>query len=253
MKKSKEYSAITMTSDSEDTSLERLAGHLTRTDIPAVELLGQLGLYMPSKHLARVLFFYEIYKLMLETHGVICEFGVRYGQIMNLMCSLRSIFEPFNRHRRVIGFDTFQGLKGVCDKDGPEGVCLEGDFSVASAYENTLEAILACQEDLNPINHIRRFELVKGDARETVPAWFAKHPEIIVSLAIFDFDLFQPTLVALETIKPRLFKGSVLVFDELCDDVHPGETLAVMEVLGLSNLRIKRMPMVSRVSYVVVE
>ena len=60
-----------------------------------------------------------------------------------------------------------------------------------------------------------------------------RHPETIVSLAIFDFDIYQPTKAALEAIKPHLFKGSVLVFDELCDDIFPGETIALREVFDL--------------------
>jgi hypothetical protein len=45
----------------------------------------------------------------------------------------------------------------------------------------------------------------------------------------------------------------VLVFDELCDDIFPGETLAAREVLGLANMRVQRMPMTARISYMVVE
>ena len=51
-----------------------------------------------------------------------------------------------------------------------------------------------------------------------------------MSLAIFDFDIYKPTKAALEAIKPHLFKGSVLVFDELADDIFPGETVALREV-----------------------
>jgi hypothetical protein len=48
-------------------------------------------------------------------------------------------------------------------------------------------------------------------------------------------------------------KGSVLVFDELCDDIFPGETIALQEVFGLNSLRVERMPMTARVSYAVIE
>ena len=54
-------------------------------------------------------------------------------------------------------------------------------------------------------------------------------------------------------IRPRLFKGSVLVFDELCDDIFPGETIALIETMGINNLRIQRLPMTARISYVVIE
>lgn len=181
------------------------------------------------------------------------EFGVRWGQTLSLLSALRGIFEPFNRHRKIIGFDTFEGFKGMGEKDGNRCNCKNGSFSVSENYEKYLENILSLQELLNPISHLRRFELVKGDAIETIPAYFNMHPETIVSLAILDFDIYTPTKVALEAIKPRLFKGSILVFDELCDDIFPGETIAVQEILGINNLSIRRFPMTARVSYVIIE
>jgi hypothetical protein len=189
----------------------------------------------------------------MQTHGIIAEFGVRWGQSLVFLSNLRSIFEPFNRHRRIVGFDTFEGFRGVAPEDGARAACRDGDFSVTPSYEVELARILALHEQLNPMSHLKRFELVKGDAVQTVPAWFEAHPEALVSLAIFDFDIYAPTKAALLAVKPRLFKGSVLVFDELSDDVFPGETVAVQEVLGLHTLRIQRLPHVSRVSYAVIE
>ena len=37
-------------------------------------------------------------------------------------------------------------------------------------------------------------------------------------------------------------KGAVIVFDELNHSDYPGETMAVMEVLGIRNLELKRVP-----------
>ena len=81
-----------------------------------------------------------------------------------------------------------------------------------------MATILNLQEQLNPIAHLQKYELVKGDAAKTIPEYFNRHPETLVSLAVLDFDIYEPTKIALEAIRPRLFKGSVLVFDELCDD-----------------------------------
>ena len=48
-------------------------------------------------------------------------------------------------------------------------------------------------------------------------------------------------------------KGSIVGFDELNDPDSPGETRALMEVFGLNNVRLRRFPHASRVSYFVVE
>ena len=251
--KTDKHDAIVLSSSEEKDSQAIFSGLLKNTPIPDDEILANLGLYLTSKNLSRVLFFYEIYKKIVETHGIIVEFGVRWGQTLSLMSALRGIFEPFNRHRKIVGFDTFEGFKGISDKDGKRCKCEDGSFSVEADYERYLSKILSLQETLNPISHLEKFELVKGDAMETIPGYFEQHPESIISLAIFDFDIYKPTKAALEIVKPRLFKGSVLVFDELCDDIFPGETIALMETIGITNLRIKRFPMTARISYAVIE
>jgi hypothetical protein len=191
--------------------------------------------------------------MILNSHGVVMEFGVRWGQTLSLLSALRGIYEPFNRHRKIIGFDTFAGFIGMSEKDGALCKTTDGSFSVSDGYDKYLEELIGLQDAMNPISHLRKFELVKGDATKTVPAYLKAHPETIVSLAIFDFDIYAPTKAALEAVKPHLCKGSVLVFDELCDDIFPGETIAVREVLGLRDLRIQRLPTTARISYAVLD
>jgi hypothetical protein len=252
--KTDKHEAIVLSSQSEKDLQKQFVELLNQSPIPDDELLANLGLYLSSKNLSRILFFYEIYQKVLNTHGVIMEFGVRWGQNLSLMTALRGIFEPFNRHRKVIGFDTFgAGFIGVTEQDGKAGRIKDGDFSVSEDYDIYLSNILQIQEALNPIGHLKKHSLEKGDGSKTIGEYLKRHPETLVSLAIFDFDIYQPTKAALEAIKPHLFKGSVLVFDELCDDIFPGETIALRETLGIENLRIQRMPMTARVSYAVIE
>ena len=44
-----------------------------------------------------------------------------------------------------------------------------------------------------------------------------------------DFDIYEPTLTALENFLPRMPKGSVIAFDELNNPDWPGETMAFLE------------------------
>jgi len=251
--KTEKHDAIVLSSSDEKALQKLYLESLKNAPMPDDELMPNLGLYLSSKNLSRVLFFYEIYKKIINSHGIITEFGVRWGQTLSLLSALRGIFEPFNRHRKIVGFDTFEGFIGLNDKDGELSKCKDGSFSVSPGYENYLDRILNIQEQLNPMSHLKRYELVKGNAMETIPDYLKRHPETIISLAIFDFDIYAPTKAALEAVKPHLCKGSILVFDELCDDIFPGETVAVREVLGLNNLRVQRMPMTARVSYVEIE
>ena len=251
--KTQKHDAIVLSSQSEKELQRKFVELFKGAPLPDDEILPNLGLFLSSKALSRVLFFYEIYKKILHTHGIIVEFGVRWGQTLSILSALRGIFEPFNRHRKIVGFDTFAGFKGMSDKDGALCKTVDGSFSVSENYQQYLETLLGLQEALNPIPHLRKFELVRGNAMETIPAYLKRQPETIVSLAIFDFDIYQPTKSALEAIKPHLFKGSVLVFDELADDIFPGETVALREVFNLADLKIERLPMTARVSYVVLQ
>ncbi len=251
--KTNQYGSIVLSSNSEKESLGMFTELLKNTPLPDDELLANLGLYLTSKNLSRILFFAELYKQLITTHGVVMEFGVRWGQTLSLLSALRGIYEPFNRHRRIIGFDTFEGFKGICEQDGSTCKCVDGSFGVSAGYEQCLDRIMALQEALNPVPQLVKYELVKGDARVTIPEYFEQHPETLVSMAIFDFDIYAPTKAAMEAIAPRLFKGSILVFDELCDPYFPGETTALLETIGIRGLRIQRMPIAARISYAVIE
>jgi len=251
--KTEQHDAIILSSSEEKDLQKQFVASFKSSPLPDDEILPNLGLFLTSKALSRILFFYEIYKKIIHTHGIIIEFGVRWGQTLSIMSALRGIFEPFNRHRKIVGFDTFDGFRGIGKEDGELSKCKDGSFSVTPRYEDYLDRILSLQEKLNPMSHLKRYELVKGDAVKTIPEYLKRHPETIISLAIFDFDIYAPTKAALEAIKPHLCKGSILVFDELCDDLLPGETIALRETWGLNNVRIQRFPMTARISYLEVE
>jgi hypothetical protein len=251
--KTQAHDAIVLSSTDEKQVQQAFVDHFKASPLPDDETLPNLGMFLTSKALSRILFFHEIYQKIVHTHGIVAEFGVRWGQTLSVMSALRGIFEPFNRHRKIVGFDTFAGFTGLGDKDGKLCRCVDGSFSVPEGYEEYLGTLLALQEKMNPISHLTKFELVKGNALETVPAYLERHPETIISLAIFDFDIYEPTRATLEVIRPYLCKGSILVFDELCDDIFPGETIALREILGLNHLRIQRFPMTARISYLEIE
>ena len=231
----------------------KMTEYLHSCPIPDDELLTNLGLFIESKNLARILFMDYLFRQIIEVPGVIMEFGTRYGQNMALFAALRGIYDPFNRHRKIIGFDTFTGFPVINEKDGKSDIMVPGQATVPENYEKYLSNILELHENLNPLSHIKKFDLRVGDATVEISRYLEEAPETIIALAYFDFDLYEPTKKCLDTIQNRLVKGSVLAFDELNDPDSPGETLALMESVGLNSIRLKRYPYASRVSYFVVE
>ena len=191
----------------------------------------------------------HLYKQIVDIHGSIFEFGTRWGNNGALFSSLRSIYEPFNRHRKIILFDTFEGLKNIHNLDGKNEMMFEKSLSTSKGYEKFLESIMKTHESLNPLSHIKKFEIVKGDASKEINNYLNENNEIIISLAYFDFDIYKPTKDVLKAIMPRLCKGSILAFDELNDADAPGETIALMEEIGLNNIKLERFRYASRVSF----
>lgn len=241
------------TSKSEDKFRTDALGLFRQCPIPDKELMSNLGLFVKRQNLTRILFMNELYKRILNVHGVVMEFGVRWGRDLALFESLRGIYEPFNHNRKIIGFDTFEGFPSVHAKDGSDQIVIEGAYAVTDKYEDYLAAVLDYHEKESPISHIKKYELRKGDATITVPQYLADHPETIVAFAYFDMDLYEPTREVLKAIGPYLTKGSVLGFDELNLPAFPGETIALKEVLGLDRFRIQRSPMSSVQSFLIVE
>jgi hypothetical protein len=200
-----------------------------RCPIPPGERLGNLGLFINRQNLSRILFFmHELYQKIIKVHGVVMEFGSRWGHNMVLFHLCRGIYEPYNHTRKIIVFDTFEGFPSVDAKDGRSSAVSQGAYNVTERYEGYLEQVLAYHVQESPMAHIRRHELVKGDVTKTLPKYLERHPETMV-------------------------KGAVLAFDELNHSEWPGETIALKEVFGLHNCRLQRSAANPTPSYMVIE
>ncbi len=227
--------------------------HFKDCPIPENQILSNLGLFLGSKNLARILFMNHIYSQIVDVPGIVIEFGTRWGQNAALFTALRGIYEPFNRTRKIVAFDTFSGFTSLNEKDGNSAMMEIGALTTTNGYEEYLSNQLNFIEQENPLSHITKYEIRKGDATREIGDYLEENQETIVSLAYFDFDVYEPTLKCLKKIKDRIVKGSILAFDELNDHNCPGETLALMEVFGLSRIKLKRWPYASRVSYFIYE
>ena len=224
-----------------------------KNPIPEEELLSNLALFTKRQDLSRVLFFDELYKKMLDVHGVIIELGVRWGRDLAIFQSLRGIYEPYNHNRKIIGFDTFTGFPSTHEKDGGDDLVQVGSYDVSENYEKYLEQILDYHEQESPISHLKKHQIVKGDASVEFEKYFDENPETIVALIYFDFDIYEPTKKCLEVIKNHITKGTVLGFDELNLHNWPGETIALKEVFGLDKYRIRRSAFGGAQSYLIIE
>ncbi len=239
----------TLASEKEKDNRQIQAQLFEQSPVAPAERVAQVGLYQRRQELSKALFLNDLYQKFLGTHGVIMEFGTRWGQNLATLSNLRGIYEPFNYNRKIIGFDTFEGFIGTEAKDGQAEYIEEGAFGVSANYEDHLQAVLETNQAESPLNHINKFELCKGDAPKQLAAYLERNPQTIIAFAYFDFDIYAPTIECLKLIKPHLVKGSVIGFDELNDPGFPGETVALQEAFGLNAIRLERNQFAAMQSY----
>jgi hypothetical protein len=214
--------------------------------------LEQFPKYVRRQHLKRFLAMYELFKMVLPVKGSVVECGVYEGFGLMAWAKLSTILEPENLTRRIYGFDTFIGFPRVSAEDRSSMADPSvGDLRCES-YEELMKLIEEYDRD-RFLGHIPKVELIRGDLAATIPLFVEHRPHVLVSLLFVDCDLYEPTKVALETFVPRMPKGAIVAFDELDNPLWPGETLALLNTLGIGSLRLKRLPWDPYIAYAEIE
>src|SRR5688500_8422350 len=130
---------------------------MQQSPLPGPDLLRSLGLFLLPMDLKRFLFFDSIYRQLSTVPGIICEFGCRWGQSLAVLQGLRAIHEPLDASRVIVGFDTFEGLRGVTPADGPSQAAAEGAYGVVAQYEDYLTKLLTLKEQQGgALGHLQR-------------------------------------------------------------------------------------------------
>ncbi len=211
--------------------------------------------YVSRQSLTKFVARCRLFEMQLQTNGSIVEVGVHRGASLMTWAHLSSILQPVNYLRKVIGFDTFEGFPSVGPQDG-KGVSehlRRGGFDAGEDAAGDLRRAIALYDANRLMNHIPKVELVRGDVTVTLPEYLGRNPHLIVSLLHLDADLYSPTKAALDLLLPRMPKGAVVAFDELNMDLFPGETVAALDAVGISRLRLRRFPFATSLSYAVLE
>jgi hypothetical protein len=233
---------------------QEYAEFFERSPLPTTLKLQNFAKYVRRQDLSRFLAKNELFRLQVDVPGVIVECGCFAGGGLLTWAQLSSIYEPYNHQRRVYGFDTFSGFPAVHERDANrEAPPRAGDLFVDEGIVGELGRAIELHDRNRALSHIPKTELVAGDARLTIPQFLKDNPHLVVSLLYLDFDLHDPTRIALETFVERMPRGAVLAFDELNTRAYPGETLAVMETLGLRSLRLRKTPFDPYIAYAVLE
>ena len=214
--------------------------------------LQNFAKYIRRQDMTKVIARYEIFKRVLHTKGSVVECGVFRGAGLMSWALFSDMLEPVNLTRRIYGFDTFGGFPNVSEKDKNELRNPKVGDLEANVYEE-LHEIRDAFDKNRFLGHVEKVKLIKGDASKTIPEFIKNNPHVVVSLLFMDFDLYEPTKIALEHFVPRMPKGSIIAFDELDNPIWPGETLALMDSIGIHKLKLERLDFDPYIGFAVID
>tara|TARA_B100000795_G_scaffold259880_1_gene235233 strand:+ start:5840 stop:6559 length:720 start_codon:yes stop_codon:yes gene_type:complete len=194
--------------------------------------------FIRRQQIAKFLARYEVFKRQVNIKGSIVECGVDEGFGVMTFAHFSAILEPYQYFRKIIAFDTFAGFPSISDKDKKNKKSKKGTFKRDYNTYDDLKKSINTFDKNRFLNNRSKIELIKGDAIKTIPKYLKKNKHLLISLLWLDFDIYEPTKVALENFLPIMPKGSIIVFDELNNKEWPGETLAFLDQ---KNIKYKRL------------
>jgi len=219
---------------------------------PLSNIVDNFSKYVSRQQLSRFLVRHELFKKVLNVKGSIVECGLFAGDGLMSWAQLSAIYEPFNYHREIIGFDTFEGFPHISEEDMGSGK--NENAVVGGLYNDSYKELTGCIDlyDQNRVlSHISKIKLIKGDFIETGRKYIEDNKHLLISLLYMDFDTYKPTKEALELFLPRMSKGAILAFDQINNPDWPGETLALLEELNLRKSKIEQFCFDPNMSYIV--
>ena len=218
-------------------------------NVGALDIANNFSVFATRQMITRFIETFRYWEMIGDIPGNILECGVAGGDFLFSMAHFSSIYEPHHYTRKVVGFDTFEGFTEPSEQDLTSSAqhMQLGGLSYNS-YEYLNEAIKLYDEN-RMIGNVSKVSLHKGDISDTLPKYLVDHPSSIISLLHLDLDFYAPTKKVLHLAIDRMPKGAIVVFDEINHDDYPGETVAVMEELGIKNINLNRVQEASMAGY----
>jgi hypothetical protein len=181
--------------------------------------------------------------MALDVPGAIVECGVFKGTSLVRFASFRDLMgNSFSK--KIIGFDIFGKF--------PETKFIDDINPRKKFIANAGEESISQEQLFQVLKHKnidQNIELIAGDIVKTVPDYLNKNPELKISLLNLDTDIYEPAVVILENLFPRIVTGGILILDDY--GVFPGETKAVDKYFADRSVEIKKFPFCMTPCYIV--
>lgn len=181
------------------------------------DLIHQFPAFVGNLTLHRFISLSAFFKETQHIAGHIGEVGVYKGFGSILFGKLCQIYEP-DSLTMVHGFDHFLGTDASTDAK----LQVHGGNK---SDEDTLRELIRLQ-DLDSTIKIHNMDAITG-----FPKFFEDHPHLRFKLIFIDSGTYEVTAASIKALWPRLNKGGIMVFDQYVNEVAPGETRAISELL----------------------
>ena len=167
--------------------------------------------FSDTTRINKLLYQFELYKMILDKPGDILEFGVFKGASLIRFCQFRDALEN-QFTRKIIGFDSF----GKFPKDKVE---CETDLDFIDRFETTAGTGLT-RDELNSVlidKGYKNFDLIEGNVFDSLEKFINENAESRISLLHLDMDVAEPTEYVLNKLYKRVVKGGLIVIDDYND------------------------------------
>lgn len=181
------------------------------------DLIHYFPAFAGTLTLNRYLTLYELYKKTQGISGHIAEIGTYKGASILLFGKLVQMFEA-DSLTMVHGFDWFYGTAAVDENP----LQVQGGNAAA---QDVLEELIRLQ---NLDNTIKIHNL---NVEKDLPRFFKKNTHLQFKLVFLDSGTYECVSASIREFWPRLAVGGIMIFDQYNNEVAPGETRAVKELL----------------------
>ncbi len=209
-------------------------------------------LMLREDRLGKLLAHWEALKIASTVPGHIVECGVFKGTSFVRFALLRNLMGG-EKSSKLVGFDVFS--------DNFPDTAYQEDKAQRQVWLETAGGSSIGRAQLEAILHekgISNFELVEGDALQTVPTWARANPGAKISLLNIDIDFYEPTQSVLANLFPMVSRGGIVLFDNYGGEgsaghSYHGDTVPVDSFAMENSLTLCRFPFAGRPAYVIKE
>jgi hypothetical protein len=177
----------------------------------------------------KIIWKYELFKMIQNIPGDIVECGVHRGSGIYLFAKLIKIFKP-NSLSKVLGFDFFGKSQKIKNKFDIDHKVNQNHHGLGSSKKEIIKNL--------KFHNIKNVKLIPGDVCLTSKSYVKKNVGFRISMLILDVDNYEGTLECLKNFYPNVTRGGIIVFDEYALEKY-GESDAVDEFFKNKKIKIK--------------